>query len=268
VNGGLRRSRIGQGQGHGHGHVEGSKPDEVEARLARVEFTKKLREGVRRGEITCSVRIWQRPHVKPGNRYRMREGEIEVDSITQIDLADITPRLARESGFAGVVDLLKTAKHGPGTNVYLVRFHYLGPGARASGKAARASAAAETRPKKKPSGARQRSRVIRIVEGLPEAAAIAHKTHLSLEVRKKRFGYLLVDHHGDGRIALNCKASPDVHDALQQLAPRQFHIPKYVGSKGWVGLWLDDRALDWSAVELALREAYALVAPKRLARAR
>ena len=75
-------------------------------------FTKRLRDGVRRGDITCSVRIWQRPHVIAGNRYRMEEGEIEVDSVLPISFADITPELARESGFMGVVDLLKVAKHG------------------------------------------------------------------------------------------------------------------------------------------------------------
>ena len=90
-------------------------------------FTKRLREDIRRGKITCSVRIWMRPHVKVGNRYRMDEGEIEVTSILPMTLADITPELARESGFKGVVDLLKVAKHGPGENVYLVRFRYLPP---------------------------------------------------------------------------------------------------------------------------------------------
>ena len=34
-------------------------------------FTKRLREGVRRGRITCSVRIWTHPHVKVGGRYPM-----------------------------------------------------------------------------------------------------------------------------------------------------------------------------------------------------
>jgi hypothetical protein len=68
-----------------------------------------------------------RPHVKAGNRYRMEEGEIEVDSVLPISLADVTPELARESGFKGVVDLLKIAKHGKGENVYLVRFHYVPP---------------------------------------------------------------------------------------------------------------------------------------------
>ena len=93
-------------------------------------FTKRLREGVRRGEITCSVRIWMRPHVTVGKRYRMEEGEIEVDSIQPIGLPDITPQLARESGFLGVVDLLKVAKHGKGENIYLVRFHYVHPRAK------------------------------------------------------------------------------------------------------------------------------------------
>ncbi|HLK49658.1 MAG TPA: ASCH domain-containing protein [Bryobacteraceae bacterium] len=90
-------------------------------------FTKRLRDGVRRGEITCSVRIWMRPHVKVGHRYKMEEGEIEIDSITPIGFPDITPQLARESGFLGVIDLLKVAKHGPGENIYLIRFHYVPP---------------------------------------------------------------------------------------------------------------------------------------------
>jgi hypothetical protein len=92
-----------------------------------VIFTKRLRDGVRRGQITCSIRIWQRPHVTAGKRYRMDEGEIEVDSILPIRFADITPELARASGFKGVVDLLKVAKHGRGENVYLVRFHFVPP---------------------------------------------------------------------------------------------------------------------------------------------
>ena len=91
-------------------------------------FSKHLREGIRRGRIRCSVRIWTRPHVKAGGRYRMDEGQIVVDSIVPIDLADITEDLARESGFSSVGDLLQIAKHGPGDHVYLIRFHYIPPG--------------------------------------------------------------------------------------------------------------------------------------------
>ena len=92
-------------------------------------FTKRLREGIRRGRIRCSVRIWQQPRVKAGGRYPMEDGHVVVDSIEPIELSDITCDLSRESGFESVEDLLETAKHGPGTNVYLIRFHYLPPGA-------------------------------------------------------------------------------------------------------------------------------------------
>jgi hypothetical protein len=66
--------------------------------------------------------------VKKGGRYRMDDGQIVVDSIVPIRIADITYDLARESGFGSVKDLLHTAKHGRGDNVYLIRFHYLPPG--------------------------------------------------------------------------------------------------------------------------------------------
>jgi hypothetical protein len=85
-------------------------------------FAERLREGVMRGEITCSVRIWRQPHVKLGGRYRLGPGAIEVTRLSEIDFADITPALARRSGFAGVVDLLKVARHGRGERVFLVEF--------------------------------------------------------------------------------------------------------------------------------------------------
>jgi hypothetical protein len=90
-----------------------------------MQFTRRLREPVMAGEVTCSVRIWQSPRVKVGGRYRLGAGAIEVTALRQIALADITPALARRSGFAGVVDLLKTAKHGPGQTIYLVEFTYI-----------------------------------------------------------------------------------------------------------------------------------------------
>jgi hypothetical protein len=92
-------------------------------------FTKRLRDRVRSGRIRCSVRIWKNPRVKVGGRYPMEEGHIVVDSIEPIKLKDVTYDLARESGFESVEDLLRIAKHGSGNKVYLVRFHYLPPGA-------------------------------------------------------------------------------------------------------------------------------------------
>ena len=90
-----------------------------------MQFTKRLRMGIRLGLITCSIRIWQNPRVKVGGRYPMEEGHIVVDSLTLITRADITDELARESGFATATDLLQVAQHGSGEKVYLIRFHYV-----------------------------------------------------------------------------------------------------------------------------------------------
>src|ERR1700742_4353389 len=89
-----------------------------------MHFIEKLREPIRRGEITTSIRIWQRPHVKVGGIYGMEGGHILVTAMTEIEIRDITPKMARDSGFDGLVDLLKTAKHGSGERVFLVEFEF------------------------------------------------------------------------------------------------------------------------------------------------
>jgi len=92
-------------------------------------FAKQLRDGIRRGRIKCTIRVWISPRVKVGGRYTMEDGSVVVDSIEHIRRKDITHDLARESGFESVDALLKIAKHGRGQNIYLIRFHYLAPGA-------------------------------------------------------------------------------------------------------------------------------------------
>lgn len=87
-------------------------------------FAKQLRERISRGEITRTVRIWQRCHVKVGGRYRMGDGHVVVTAIQPIAYVDITGSLARQCGFKGTVDLLKIAQHGPGRSVFLIDFHY------------------------------------------------------------------------------------------------------------------------------------------------
>jgi hypothetical protein len=90
-----------------------------------MQFLASLRDRIRKGEITTTVRLWQRPHVKVGGRYAMPPGEILVTSVLEISLTDVTPDVARASGFAGVVDLLKVARHGAGRRVFLIEFEYV-----------------------------------------------------------------------------------------------------------------------------------------------
>ncbi|HWO01355.1 MAG TPA: MmcQ/YjbR family DNA-binding protein [Blastocatellia bacterium] len=113
--------------------------------------------------------------------------------------------------------------------------------------------------------ARRRSRIVALVESLPEATTSeCGNQHLSLEVRGKRFGYYLDNHHSDGRVAINCKAEPGGNQTLAQFAPERFHIPAYVGPRGWIGLWIDLPTIDWDEVESIIVDAYRLTAPKRL----
>lgn len=92
-----------------------------------MQFHKALRERVRTGEITSTVRLWQSPRVRVGGVYALPPGKIQVTRLRELSLADVTPELARRTGFSGVVDLLKVAKHGPGRRVFLVDFRYLSP---------------------------------------------------------------------------------------------------------------------------------------------
>jgi len=89
-----------------------------------VQFLRTLRDRIRRGEITTTVRLWQRPHVKVGGRYALPPGEIIVTKIFEVSVADITPELALRSGFSGLVELLKVAKHGAGRRVFVIEFRY------------------------------------------------------------------------------------------------------------------------------------------------
>jgi hypothetical protein len=89
-------------------------------------FQRRFHERIRNREIACTVRIWQRPHVKVGGRYAFAPGAIVVDEIRESSLDDITPALARRCGFPSLVDLMKTAKHGAGVRVFIIDFHYDG----------------------------------------------------------------------------------------------------------------------------------------------
>ena len=114
----------------------------------------------------------------------------------------------------------------------------------------------------------RRARVVAIVDSLPEANAnaVEGQRHVSLEVRGRRFGWLLDNHHGDKRLALNCRAPAGATRMLASAKPETFYVPKYLGHRGWVGLWLDLEEVDWAAVEAVLSDAYRLAAPRTLLR--
>jgi hypothetical protein len=70
-------------------------------------------------------------------------------------------------------------------------------------------------------------------------------------------------HHGADRLAFWCPAPPGVQEQLIAEDPAQFFRPPYVGHRGWVGVRIDLEP-DWAEITALVREAYRLIAPKRL----
>ena len=110
------------------------------------------------------------------------------------------------------------------------------------------------------------TRVHKLCLALPEAHEVKAWGAATFRVRKKLFAmYSSPDsQHSGGRPAVWCKAGPGNQQLMVAAAPKRFFVPPYVGPSGWVGVYLDG-AVDWAELDELLRDAYRLVAPKRLA---
>jgi hypothetical protein len=64
---------------------------------------------------------------------------------------------------------------------------------------------------------------------------------------------------------MTLKAGPGVQEALVASDPGRFFVPKYVGSKGWIGARLETNQ-DWIELAGLITDSYRLIAPKRLIR--
>ena len=90
-------------------------------------FSRDLRERVAGGEITVSIRLWSRPQVKEGGRYRTAGVVIEIDSIEVLPFSAVTEDDVVASGEIDREALRDRAAHsGPiydDTLVFRVEFH-------------------------------------------------------------------------------------------------------------------------------------------------
>jgi hypothetical protein len=97
-----------------------------------MQFSRELRNDVLAGDITLSVRLWTRPQVKEGGRYRVGLGEIEIDAIELVPFAAITRHDVRRAGEPDRETLRRRAAHaGPideDTLVYRIEFHAVSAG--------------------------------------------------------------------------------------------------------------------------------------------
>ena len=92
-----------------------------------MRFSPELREGVASGDITLSIRLWQRPKVRVGGRYESDGFQIEIDSVEVLPFSAVTADDVSRSGESDRELLRKRAAHaGPvdeHTLVYRIEFH-------------------------------------------------------------------------------------------------------------------------------------------------
>lgn len=97
---------------------------------------------------------------------------------------------------------------------------------------------------------------------LPEAneQVFGGHTIVTFRVRDKIFA---MESEHDGRRAFNCKAPSGAQHILTGSDPTRFFVPRYVGPKGWIGVWIDG-VVDWGLVAGLVSDSYRMTAPKRL----
>jgi hypothetical protein len=110
-------------------------------------------------------------------------------------------------------------------------------------------------------GAIDRIRAICVTLPEVEERSFGGHTAPAFRVRDKLF----VMTSEDGT-SMTLKGDRGVQAGLVGSDPDRYFIPKYVGPKGWVGVWLTHPAgIDWDEVEELVLESYCLIAPKKLA---
>jgi hypothetical protein len=108
---------------------------------------------------------------------------------------------------------------------------------------------------------RVRERLVELVAALPGVAVEDSYGHTSFLYGRQRLAWLLVDHHGDGRISLCVKAPPGEREALEAADPRRYFRPAYV--RDWVGVEMYEQEPDWDEVRGLLEQAWRMRASKR-----
>jgi hypothetical protein len=95
---------------------------------------------------------------------------------------------------------------------------------------------------------------------LPESEEYLSHGSPNFRIRGKTFASYMVNHHGDGRVALWLNAAPGAQELYVGADPKRFFVPPYVGPRGWLGVRLD-KGLAWKRIAVLVREAYEKTAP-------
>ncbi len=99
---------------------------------------------------------------------------------------------------------------------------------------------------------------------LPEVERTNCGAHADFRVRGKIFAYFLRNHGGDGITAACFKTRLGEHIEHIKKAPDRFYLPRFIGRRGWLGLRLDQGAINWDEIRALAAVSYELAAPRSL----
>lgn len=108
----------------------------------------------------------------------------------------------------------------------------------------------------------QIERIRQICLAFPETTERLSHGEPTFFAHKKVFVMFANNHHNDGRIAVWLPAPPDFQEGLIEQSPSIYFRPPYVGTRGWIGIELDQ--IDDVDLQWHIKVAWELIAPKRL----
>ena len=97
-----------------------------------MQFRVRDQERIASGKLTLTFRRWRSPQARPGGRYRVGAGAVEVDEVREITPSEITTADARAAGYASADEVLAAIEQqrrsgsDPDAPLYRVAFHYAG----------------------------------------------------------------------------------------------------------------------------------------------
>ncbi|HEX3344721.1 MAG TPA: MmcQ/YjbR family DNA-binding protein [Polyangiaceae bacterium] len=103
---------------------------------------------------------------------------------------------------------------------------------------------------------------------LPDAEREKEARHATFRARKKVFAYFLDNHHGSGIIGACVKGEKRANAVLVRDEPGRFFMPEYLGARGWVGVRLDTKRVDWKDVARRIEASHAAATARPPRRAR
>ena len=98
---------------------------------------------------------------------------------------------------------------------------------------------------------------------LPQSEEVPSRGSPDFRVAGKTFATYVINHHGDGNVALWLRSPPGAQQLHSENDPENYYVPPYVGPRGWLGVRLD-QSLSWDTIATRVREAYEEVAPAKL----